>query len=347
MAEAAHAIPNDRGRAHQGVTFEAWAFVLAGLGDGLPEDDLLAHLGITEERWHLANAAFQEDILDDVEIGGTLTEAFDEAMRAARESWSRPIPPLDTDLRAWLDFFGAWTAAESPVQLLEEHGLRAADIHRLHQHWSGKLAKDEELRSEALAILESPAGPMPAPQPEPPRLRGLSAEGAADVTRPAKVRAVAPMPFTDGEPAPGHPRRAGPVPTRPPIAASARADETRVATPDEIAGVVLPFSASPPESAAPEPAEPSATVADATRDERDGVALSIERYAALCEDLIESPDAHEAVLRRYGVNAAEKLALDVYWTQKMAEDTTIWLAWDRASVQHRAGLSGDGETDSN
>jgi hypothetical protein len=119
-----------------------------------------------------------------------------------------------------------------------------------------------------------------------------------------------------------------------------------VATPDEVAGLVLPFSASPPEFAAPEPAEPSASVAEAARDDADAAALSIERYAALCVDLIESPDAHEAVLRRYGINAAEKLALDVYWTQKMAEDTTIWLTWDRASAQHRAGLSGDGDTDS-
>lgn len=347
MAEAAHAIPNDRERAHQGVTFEAWAFVLAGLGDGLPEDDLLAHLGITEERWHLANAAFQEDVLDDVEAGGALTEAFDEAMRAARESWSRPIPPLDTDLRAWLDFYRSWTAAESPVQLLEEHGLRAADIHRLHQYWSGKLAKDEELRREALAILESPAGPMPAPKPEPPRLRALTAEGAVDATKLAKVRAVALMPFSDGEPAPAHPRLSVPLPTPKRVAADARADETRVARPDEIAGVVLPFSASPSESPPPEPAGSSATVAESAPAEGDGVVLSIERYAALCADLIESPEAHEAVLRRYGINAAEKLAADVYWTQKMAEDTTIWLAWDRASVQHRAGLSGDGETDSN
>jgi hypothetical protein len=340
MAEAARAISNDRDRAHHGVTFEAWAFVLAGLGDGLPEDELLAHLGITEEHWHLANATFQDDILDDVEAGGTLTEAFDEAMRAARTSWSRLIPPLDTDLRAWLDFYRAWTAAESPVNLLEAHGLRATDIHRLHHHWSGKLAKDEALRREALAILECPAGPMPAPKPELPRLRELVPGGDVDATKPARVRAVAPMPFSDGEPAPAHPRLSVPLPTSKRVAAAARPDETRVATPDELAGLVLPFSASPPELAAPEPEEPSACVTEAAREERDDVALSIERYAALCVDLIDSPEAHEAVLRRYGIDAAEKLALDVYWTQKMAEDTTIWLAWDRASAQHRCRRPG-------
>jgi hypothetical protein len=343
MAEAADATPNDRDRAHHGVTFEAWAFVLAGLDDGLSEDELLAHLGITEEHWHLANAAFQEDILDDVEAGGTLTEAFDELMRAARASWSRPIPPLDTDLRAWLDFYRAWMAAESPVNLLEAHGLRATDIHRLHHHWSGKLAKDEALRREALAILESPAGPMPAPKPEPARLLEVVAGGDVDATKPGRVRAVAPMPFSGGEPALVHPRLSVPLPTPKRAAAGARLDETWVATPDEVAGLVLPFSAGPPELATPEPEEPSAPAAEAAREEGDGVALSIERYAALCVDLIESPEAHDAVLRRYGINTAEKLALDIYWTQKMADDTAIWLAWDRASAQHRAGLSGDGK----
>jgi hypothetical protein len=73
------------------------------------------------------------------------------------------------------------------------------------------------------------------------------------------------------------------------------------------------------------------------------VALSVERYAALCADLIDEPDAHEVVLRRYGISAAERLALDVYWTQKMAEDPGVWLAWDRATAQHRAGLGVEGK----
>jgi hypothetical protein len=49
------------------------------------------------------------------------------------------------------------------------------------------------------------------------------------------------------------------------------------------------------------------------------------------------------VKSRYGITAAEKLALDVYWTQKMAEDTTTWLAWERACAERRAGGRGEGE----
>ena len=341
MAEATHAAPTDRARTHHGVTFEAWAFVLAGLGDGLPEDELLAHLGITEDHWHIANAAFQEDILDDVEAFGTLTETLDEAMRAARTTWSRRIPPIDTDLRAWLDFFRAWAAADAPMALLEANGLRATDIHRLNQHWSDKLATDEALRNEALAILASPPGPTPAPKAESPRLLRASTDEGTDATKPARVSAVEPLPFSEGEPAPAHPRLSVPLPPPERVAPAERGELTHLATPGDSPGLVLPFSAGPPDWPVPEEAEASAPVAEDPRAETDGVALSIERYAALCVDLIESPDAHEAVLRRYGINAAEKLALDVHWTQEMAEDPTIWLAWDRASAQHRADAGRD------
>lgn len=333
----------DRARSHHGVAFDAWAFVLAGLGDGLPEDELLAHLGITEDHWHLANTAFQEDILDDVEAGGTLTEAFDEAMRAARTTWSRPIPPLDTDLRAWLDFFRVWTAADSPTALLEEHGLRATDIHRLNQHWSDKLAKDEALRGEALAILASPAGLAPAFKAESPRLPRAVAADAADATKPARVCAVEPLPFSECVAELAHPRLSVRLPLPERVAPAECGGLTRAAPPVDSPGLVLPFSPSPPAIPVAEETDASAKGADAPRAEPGEVALSIERYAALCVDLTESPDAHEVVLRRYGISAAEKLALDVHWTQQMAADPTTWLAWDRASAQHRAAGSRDGD----
>lgn len=340
MAEAQLTAPSDGARAHHGVTFEAWAFVLAGLGDGLLQEELLAHLGITDEHWDLASAAFQDDILDDLEAGGMLTEAFDEAMRAARASWSRPIPPLDTDLRAWLDFYRAWTAAESPMGLLEAHGLRGADIHRLHHHWSDRLAKDEVMQREALTILEGPPGPMPAPKPEPARLREGVTTSGVNATTPAGARPLAaPLPFSNRDVAPPHPRLSVPLPRSKNVAKHVRGEETRSAILDEAGASVLPFSAGRPKSAAVEPSQATSSGSDAFRGDGAGIALSIEHYATLCVDLIESPDAHEAILVRYGISAAEKLALDIYWTQKMAEDSAIWLAWDRASSQHRVCLS--------
>ena len=336
MVEAVYASPTHGGRVRHGVSIEAWAFVLAGVGDGLEEEELLGHLGIGEERWRLASAAFEEDVLDDVEAGGTLTEALDEAMRAARKSWSPPIPPLDVDLQAWLDFYRACSAAESPMEFLEAHELRATDIHRLQDHWTAKLAKDEALRNAAVAILQAPPGPVTRPTPEPARLLASATAGeSVDVTRAPKPRAAdTPLPFSEGEPAPAHPRLSVSLPMSRKIARRSGADETRLAPPAESGALVLPFLAPEPGGGQPEPT-PSAP--EAGREEGERVPLSIERYAALCVDLIEAPEAHDPVLRRYGITAAEKLALDVHWTQRMAEDVTTWLAWDRASAQHRSG----------
>lgn len=94
----------------------------------------------------------------------------------------------------------------------------------------------------------------------------------------------------------------------------------------------LPVLASPvggDESGEPEPdAGPNGSPMDFT----------VERYAALCVDLIESAGDNNEVLTEYGITAAQKRALDEYWTQKMTQDTTIWLAWDRASAERRTAL---------
>jgi hypothetical protein len=88
---------------------------------------LLAHRELDEVRWEAASAAFDEDMLDDVEGNGALTDEL-----AARASWTRAIPPLDEDMRAWLDFYRAFATTEALLDLLDEHGLRPADILRLH-----------------------------------------------------------------------------------------------------------------------------------------------------------------------------------------------------------------------
>ena len=64
--------------------------------------------------------------------------------------------------------------------------------------------------------------------------------------------------------------------------------------------------------------------------------FTVQRYADLCVDLIESPDREEDILRKYGITSWQKAELDAYWTQKMSEDTTIRLAWDRACTERRA-----------
>src|SRR5262249_43591704 len=130
---------------------------------------LLTRIELDEDRWSAADAAFQDELLDDVERGGRLSEALDEAMREAKKSWLRPIPPLDHDLRSWLDFYRGWTTSEAPLTFLHEMGLRAWDIPRLQALGVDRMAEDASLRTEAIAILAAPAGPAPTPKPGPPR----------------------------------------------------------------------------------------------------------------------------------------------------------------------------------
>jgi hypothetical protein len=334
MVAEADASPRPGDRDRHGISFGAWAFVIAGVCDGLAEEELLAHLGFDEVQWQLASAAFHEDVLDDVEAGGTLTEDFDEAMRAARKTWTRKIPPLDVDLQAWLDFYRAWMSDESPLEFLETHGLRPTDIHRLQDHWQVKLAENDALRKDALAMLQAPAGAVTAPRPEPPRLLATDAAlEAADVTAAGRTRTAPPsLPFSKGAPAPAPPRLSVSLPKR--AALRRGADETRAAVRADADGLALPFQAP---QAEPEQPTHSPSAPEERRDDGEHVPLSIERYAALCVDLIEAPDAHGSVLMRYGITVPEKLALDVHWTQKMADDATLWLAWDRACAERRAG----------
>jgi hypothetical protein len=325
-----------------GVPFDVWGFVLAGLGDGLPLEELLAHVGVDEGRWMLADAAFNEALVDDVEAGGTLSDALDEAMRVARERWTRAIPPLDVELRAWLDFYRAWAEAEAPLEYLRARGLRATDIHRLQAHWRARLAEAPALRAEALAILAAPPGPVPEPHPEPARLLAAPVEegGAERTAARARRPSRDALPFEEGEAAPAHPRLSVPLPPSPVAASRGSVELTRAAVRVSGLDAVLPFAS--PCAAADLPAanrdEPAPDVATSRAwAEGEGPEhFGIERYAALCVDATETGVGHDELLRKYGLTAARKLALDTYWTQRMAEDPATWLAWDRACTARRS-----------
>lgn len=153
-----------------GVSFTAYATVLAGLDDGFPLARMLAFTGVSEASWERAQAAFADRILDDLEAGGTLDEALYAAKAQAQRGWLRRIPPLDTDLEAWLSFSRAFAEAEDPDALLEELGLRTSDVTRLETLWGGRLSADPALKIQAVRILSEPPRPFPKPSPTGPDL---------------------------------------------------------------------------------------------------------------------------------------------------------------------------------
>lgn len=242
-----------------GVTLAHFAFVRAGLTDGLGLDELLGFLRLDAPIWQAAEEAWDEHVLDAIEDDPSFFEALDTATAEARTHWTRSIPPLDDDLRAWFDFLQAWMGHTDPVAFLQEMNLGVADLAHLHRLWSARLAGDAKLRAEALEILASERGEPPVPAPEKPRLvragpmpRGSDGKTAAVV----KPRARS-LPFADGAPGPLPPPLSVPLPRpkRPRVTAPGL-DETRVGRARD-AEAVLPFVALAPLASSEVPAGPA------------------------------------------------------------------------------------------
>jgi hypothetical protein len=168
-------IEGDAKRVLLGVTLTHYATFLAGRADGLPLGDLVTLTGVEAAAWAKAEHAWGERLLDDLEADGPLAEELRQAMIAAQRRWTRPLPPLDTELRSYLDFKRAYAAPLDAEGFLAARGMRPSDMIRLDALWSERLDQDTELSSEAVAILaDEPREPV-SPAPEPARLRDMEA----------------------------------------------------------------------------------------------------------------------------------------------------------------------------
>lgn len=229
-----------------GVTLAQFAFVRAGLTDGLELHELLGFVRLDARVWEAAEEAWDEHVLDAIEDDPSFFEALDQATAEARTHWTRRIPPLDEDLRAWFDFLQAWMGHADPVAFLEEMKLGVADLAHLHRLWSDRLAGDAKLRADALRVLGDERREPPVPAPERPRLirtgpapRGSDGRTAAVV----QARGQA-LPFAEGEPGPLPPPLAVPLPRRKrPRATAPGLDDTRLGG-AQSAEMALPFMAS-------------------------------------------------------------------------------------------------------
>jgi hypothetical protein len=158
----AETLPNPS--AH-GVSLAQYAVVRAGLLEGLALDVVLAGAGVKPSRFSRAEDAWDERLADSGGGDGVLLRMFDAYLADAQERYRRPIPPLDDDLRAWLDFVRCWAKHEEPTALLRQLGLRTNDMVRLHRAWMVKLAADSTLNAEATRILGAEPGELPLPGP--------------------------------------------------------------------------------------------------------------------------------------------------------------------------------------
>lgn len=365
-----------------GVTLTQFAFVRAGLVDGLELDALLGFLRLDAPTWEAAERAWDEQVLDAIEDEPSFLDALDAAKAAARTHWTRRIPPLDDDLRAWFDFLQAWLGHADPTGFLEEMKVSVADVTYLHRLWSDRLAGDAKLRAEALSILGEERREPPVPAPERPRLiqqgpRPRGSDGRTAVVARARAKA---LPFGDGEARPLPPPLAVPLPKRErPRTVAPGPDETRLGGTTG-AEVALPFMA--PSSLGAEADAPIAPVLVPTawlpRREADmeepvlitdpeattamelpsgrliPIADAFERAPPTSQPLL-TVEAHArlvaelttgadliALLARHGLTLDAKQSEDERWGRELDRDPEVRAAWMRAFEEARARLAGTG-----
>ena len=163
----------------RGLSLEQYAIVMAGRADELPLGDVVALAGVPAKTWPAAEEAWGERLIDDLDADGPLTQELEVRLAEARRLWSRPLPPLDSKLRAWFDFERAWMRESDGDAFLADVAMRRADIARLGDLWSERLRADPELQREALMILADEPGKPPVPRPEPARIIAASERRSA------------------------------------------------------------------------------------------------------------------------------------------------------------------------
>ncbi|MDC0742727.1 hypothetical protein [Polyangium mundeleinium] len=180
----------------------------------------------------------------------------DEAPTPA-ENVVRAVPPLDTDLRAFFAFFGAFSEAPDPLSFLAVRGLAEGDMFHLLALWQARMSTDRALRKDALGLLARPTGDIPDVQAGP----TLPVQAPRDASAPAKAPFVATsLGFVIDRPAlpfVAPPEKSPPpaLPPSPPRPAPKGLGETKMAF--HVDKPVLPFAKKPavtaPEAVPPRP----------------------------------------------------------------------------------------------
>ncbi len=162
-----------------GLALSRYVAVYAATSEGFPLDDVLAHEDLDPAGWASIDAAWARRMMESAEGDLALIDEHDRRLVAAQDRLARRVAPLDDDLRAWLDFYRAWTTDPDPLGKLAAWKLGKGDVFRIHRRWSARLEQDEALRAEASAILQEPAGAVPPLDIAPLRLPPSTAIRAA------------------------------------------------------------------------------------------------------------------------------------------------------------------------
>lgn len=183
-----------------GITLAQYAGVLAGLAEELELEIVLRTEGVDAGAWPQGEEAWS-DHLASLPMDDPMEAQFDELVVAATDRYGRAIPPLDTELEAWLDFVRVWGESAAPLEMLGELGLRASDITRLHRAWARRLADAPALQKQALAVLGRPPEHLPIPKPAPLKPIPAPSPDASAERRPIAIVAERKAPDAEAAPA--------------------------------------------------------------------------------------------------------------------------------------------------
>jgi hypothetical protein len=326
-----------------GVSLRQYVAVYAGTSEGFPLDLVLESEGLDAARWLEIDAAWNEAITDDLEAGGTLSDEFDTALFEHQDRYARPIPPLDEDFAAWMRFVRAWSSSSEPALFLQERGLGANDLVRLHRRWAERIEDDPELRRRAAELVHAP-GDVPVPEPEPLELR--SSMDAPRASRRARAVDAAPdipdyIPYLSDLPETvSAVEVVKPRPTRDEVGAPEDITTVADSAPpsDETLAVVEttvildrdPYAAFPviPSSGLPEPEDVIPAEVSLSQE------FGLMQFAALCAELEAKPEDAEATFTKYGLSNPERRErIDGEWRDRLETQTGTYAEW-RQLYQH-------------
>lgn len=140
------------------IPLEDYAFVSAARADGISLADVLAHRNIDGRQWRRGQTYWDARL--EAEPLSALEQRLLTLQAEARESWRRPLPPLEDDLRSWLDFQRSLAAGPEALARLDELGIVIGDLSRLQAVWQQRLQADHALAERARAIASQPPQPV-------------------------------------------------------------------------------------------------------------------------------------------------------------------------------------------
>ncbi len=224
VLESAASLPDPELR---GVPLSAYSAVRAYLGAGMPLDRSLDHAGIPAEEWPTIEAAWTERLGESAAEDPTLIDASDAHRSAARAHVERALPPIDEELKAWLDFFRAFTTAHDPLGFLSAREMVESDVFRLLDIWQARIAVDPAVRDSAATLFAAEPGEAPVVRAGPPRLKPETRRTRPVVSAPPSPSATLTVALAIE--APAAPRPAPKVPLA--VTAAAMPDLTKLPLP--------------------------------------------------------------------------------------------------------------------